>query len=353
MTIFITLVGQFYNIGDILHRRVLLNWLKNKNYDVHVYVGNAPTSFIQSLKFDDDVVVYKNSYSFLYKIVLTFFKKKIFLFNPGEFRIGLKRLSIEFFILPFLLLFKLFNGKVIRVGIGSNKNYIRNNIYIYMYKFLLNFSDKVYFRTNNDIIFNKKGFVIPDLAFYDYRLNSIKNSSIKSFLVISLRIDTELPNDNWFNAINKFANDYNLKIIIISQVKADNPMTLNLANIFQAKFFIWSEEISHMEQESILNNIYLNTSIVISDRLHVLILAMISGAKPINLTANITKKIDRHFSVINIEKISFNIQNLSEQQIYKILLNLYSDNIDYNFLLNKSKLRLDNLKNNLIDFINE
>ena len=49
--VFVPLVGQYSNIGDIILRRPLARWIQNCGR-LHVYTGNAPDGYIEGLQLD-------------------------------------------------------------------------------------------------------------------------------------------------------------------------------------------------------------------------------------------------------------------------------------------------------------
>src|SRR5690606_28855950 len=118
---FIPVVGQYTNVGDALHRRELLSWLKNAG-TLHDFVGNAPKHYIDALDLPHDAKVYTNILGWIWNLTLSSFKKTHFVFNPGEITVGAKRLMFEVLLLPFEWLVKAKKGQILRVGIAAVSN---------------------------------------------------------------------------------------------------------------------------------------------------------------------------------------------------------------------------------------
>ncbi|WP_417350510.1 polysaccharide pyruvyl transferase family protein [Flavobacterium alkalisoli] len=341
--IFIPVVGQFTNIGDVLHRRELLSWLKNAG-TLHIYVGNAPDSFIEGLRLDNKVVIYKSLIKWLIKLSFSGFNKTNFVFNPGEIRLGSRRLKGEILLFPFQCLVRLKNGKVLRVGIAAMSNSSSKNIWLW--KLLFMPTSQVYWRTNHSRDLFGIGEVIPDLAFYDISNDLLENNVSREYLTISMRGDRPFPTDSWFKAVKNFATDYSLKIKVVAQVRMDNARTVEIASKLNADELIWPDKYTHSVQEEALCMIYEKTKLILSDRLHVLILAFSKGAIPANILPKLSEKVQHHFDVLGMENISI-LDSGYEDVLYEFLKEKY---LDSQVLINlpKAKEKLDLCRNEII-----
>lgn len=344
MKIFVPVVGQTINIGDTLHRKILISWLKSHNIQLHIYVGKSPQSFIDALKLQGDYVMYSSLGKWLLSLVfLDFFKKKFLIFNPGEITFSNKRLLKELLLVPFYLYVKFTGGKLFRIGVAAESNIeIRN---FWLWNQVLKLTDKVYWRTNQSCSIFKFGKVIPDLAFFNIDKNiDFEN---KNFLAISMRGDRNLPSEKWFNSIYAFASDNNLKIVVVSQVKIDNERTIEIADRFNATSYIWSDNYTHNQQEEIVNKIYRKAKIAISDRLHVLIAAYTKGVIPVNISVEKSDKVQDHFDVLPIKNITLNEQDVDENRIYTFLNEKLKNTFDVS-KMNEASERLDTVKNEIL-----
>jgi hypothetical protein len=331
MRIFIPVVGQFTNIGDVLHRRELLSWLKSAG-ELHVYIGNAPANFVEGLKLDEKAILYADLRKWFWAIVKSKYKETAFVFNPGEIRLGKRRLLGELLLSPLLVLVKLKAGIILRVGIAAMSNYRQSNLWFW--KLLFSTTTKIYWRTfHSQQLFNR-GNVIPDLAFYDIQ-NNMPNIDQRNVLTLSMRGDKKLPSNKWFEAILQFSKQHKLTINVISQVRADNRRTNEIALKLNAKSYLWPDIMSHLEQEKILFDIYLNSKLIISDRLHVLIAAFSKGAMPANILSAPSEKVQHHFSVVGLNEVSI----LETEKTISELVSFLNDKI-INSELSLNKLQL-------------
>jgi hypothetical protein len=348
MDIFIPVVGQFTNIGDSLHRRILLSWLKEVG-KLHVYIGKAPQSFIDSLLLNKDIILYKSIYIWIWKIIKARYKKITFVFNSGEMRLGNKRLLIELLLFPFLVIVRLKKGQVLRIGIATMANATKNRIWLW--KLILKPTSQIYWRTSHSKEIFQRGKIIPDLAFYNF-LDHEKQNSIREEMVISMRSDRPFPSSSWFDAVSKFSKNFNLKLNVVSQVRGDNIRTVEIAQKLGAKSILWLNEWSHLDQERILDDLYSKTKLIISDRLHVLIAAYSKGAIPSCMLTDSNKKIQYHFSVIKIEDISILEVEKTSEEIYSFLLEKINNKDQIMKCISEAKKILKQAKGEILYKIN-
>lgn len=344
MNIFIPVVGQFTNIGDILHRRELVGWLKD-DYKLKVYVGSAPEGFIEALGLNENCEIYTSLAAWLWAIVISGYRKTHFVFNPGEINLGIKRFFGELLLLPFLILVRLKRGEVIRVGVAVMSD--SGHKWIGVMRGLLSLSTKTFWRTKNSQELFGFGEVIPDLAFYDYYEDTLQTD--KNLITISLRGMRPYPQDKWFKAVKRIANDYNLEVVTLAQVRMDNQAALDIAEKFNSKAYTWEDEVSHLEQKEILKSLYNRSRVTISDRLHVLIDAYTKMSVPVNTISIQSKKVDHHFEVVDSTSVSLFLEVSSEDEIYSFIKNALDRQSDaHKEILSDSKNRLEKVKSEII-----
>jgi hypothetical protein len=339
--IFIPVVGQFINIGDVLHRRELLSWLKDEG-ELHIYVGKAPESFIDGLQLNSNAKLYVSLTAWMMQLLISKYKRTYFVFNPGEIRLERRRLLREILLFPLLCLVRLKRGKVLRVGIAAMSESVNRNILTW--KMVFKTTNKIYWRTFDSEKKFDRGEVIPDLAFSDVDEKSI-NSNNRTYLTISMRGNHPEPCERWFDIVKSIGVTYDLEIITVSQVRSDNERALEISKKLGVKSFIWLDKCSHNEQEKIVNDLYKNSLIIVSDRLHALILAYTRGALPINLLTTNKEKIQHHFDVIGINKVNYLINDKSDVSITLREVQKVVDERDFYIeRLLVTKERLENLR---------
>lgn len=347
MKIFIPIVGQFINIGDTLHRKILLSWLKYDDVVLHVYVGKAPQSFIEALGLRESDKIYTSYIKWAFDLFRSsVIRRTGFIFNPGELTMSTKRLVLESLLVPFHLVLKLRKGFVLRVGIASKSDIKVKRINFW--KKIFSLSDIIFWRTYKSKELYNCGIVIPDLAFYD--IDKDFDFINKNKLVISMRGDRPAPNDLWFSVIKKFASNNNLEVIVVSQVRIDNERTLDIGNRLGAKSYIWPDAVSHNQQEVMLNDLYRECKVSISDRLHVLIAAYTKAVIPVNLCSSFSNKVQDHFDVVKENNVTVDLDKNTED----FVINLLDDKVRNGFDLSKlsdAKGRLDSVKIDLLKYL--
>lgn len=350
MRLFIPVVGQFTNIGDTLHRKILISWLKKDEVSLHIYVGKAPRSFVDALQLNPNDKIYSNIYKWLFHLVFSgFLSKKALVFNPGEMTFSSKRLKSELLLFPFYLYLKLTGGIIIRPGVAVKSDLKLKNKKIW--NFILKLSKRIYWRTNKSAQYFRLGNVIPDLAFYN--VDPKINFDNKSFLTISMRGDRKFPTEKWFNAVNEFCILNKLQIKVVSQVRMDNDRTIEIAKNLKAEYFIWEDSFSHNRQEEIVNKIYDHSKLVVSDRLHVLISAYTKGCIPANILTEQSNKVQDHFDVIQLNNVSLVESQTSHTEIVGFLENKIREGFDTKKMY-LARERLESTKNEIerLIFIN-
>lgn len=316
MKIFIPVVGQVINIGDTLHRKILISWLRDRSAELHIYVGSAPDSFIDALCLKENDIVYSSLSKWLWAIIYKdFLKGKLFVFNPGEITFSNSRLLKELVLFPFYLYIRTTGGKILRIGVAAQSDIkIR---YKWLWNKLIGFSNKIYWRTIKSSELFKNGDVIPDLAFY--KIDQNLDYQNKSNIVISMRGDREPPSQKWFEAVKEFQQNNNLEVVVVSQVKIDNERAKDIAGKLGAACYVWEEQLNHNDQEEIVNKMYRKSKIAISDRLHVLIAAYTKGVIPTDISVVESNKVQDHFDVLPLENVSVFENRLSKKEIIDFL----------------------------------
>ncbi|MFH8252107.1 glycosyltransferase [Microbacterium sp. B2969] len=312
MEIYVPGIGQYDNIGDIILRRQLLKWLEPLGR-LHVFVGNAPAGYAESLVGEDHVVY--RSFAAWYRAALAdaVRGKAAYVFKPGEIQITFAGLKEHLSMLPLLVALKLRRKPVIRVGAGSRGF---EPIPKLLMQPSLAMTDLVTWRDARTADF-LGGTVMPDLAFGEGEAEP-RGKDERPVLVVSMRSDRPLPSDEWFGAVRSFAQQRDLEIVSVVQVERDAERSRLLAERLGGRYHAWSGD-DHEGHEQQLRELYRKTTLAVSDRLHVLITAVTEGAAPIAPLVDDSDKIDRHFSAAGISHVSIRTRGLTERVIREAL----------------------------------
>lgn len=307
--------GQEDNIGDVVLRRRFLHAIRPFGR-LHVYVGDASPSFVEGLELSPSDKVYTDRAAWLGacgKGDSSYFK------NPGEIGVGLRE---EVAHLIASLRLKFHGGKFFILGPG-----LRGPI-SWMRKLALRpalaCSSLCYWRDSFSPAHLKVGKVMPDWAFADFGPekqppnSSPVPSALRGKMAVSLRYDREYPSGEWLKGVREFARRAGLEIIVVTQVRRDGVRSKALARDLDAGLMDWGDE-SHLEQESRLRFLYRECRLIISDRLHVLIIGLTEGAVPLCCIPYDEVKVGRHFEAIELEGVSLCCRNMPAMELASLI----------------------------------
>lgn len=318
--IFVPARGQYDNIGDILLRRQLLDWLR-PNGPLHVYVGEAPDGYAEGLGLTAEDVRYR-SFSTWYAAALRSAcrGRASYVFKPGEIQLTLIGMKEHLAMLPVLALVRARHGRVARIGVGS-RNFAPLPRALMAPSIAL--SNLSLWRDATTAGYLGQGGIMPDLAFAGVsdRAHEMP-AERRDVLVVSMRSDLDYPGPEWLAAVRCVAADNGLQIWCVTQVLRDDEKCGRLAADLHGQALRWNGT-AHDEQEQRLRALYRRAALAVSDRLHVLVGALTEGAVPAALLVGTqSDKIARHFAAAGLHDLSIDSAQLSAAQIVARLQNL-------------------------------
>ena len=296
--------GQYQNIGDVLLRRHLLDWLRRCGR-LHVYVGRSPAGYDEGLGLSAEDVRYR-SFITWYAAGLAGAARgqASYVFKPGEIQLTLIGMKEHLSMLPLLALIRARGGAVARAGVGSRNFSALPRMLIRPSIALSNLS----LWRDAETARYLGGGVMPDLGFGEGAVDlAASDVSGRNVLVVSMRSDLgdrPDPPGEWLAAIRQFAERRGWAIWTATQVQVDDERSGRLASALGGDSLRW-DGVGHDEQEARLRALYRRAAIVVSDRLHVLIAALTEGAVPAGLLLDASDKVARHFAAAGIYDVSF------------------------------------------------
>ena len=316
--------GQYENIGDIILRRQLLEWVRPANGRLHVYVGASPDGYDEGLGLVPGDVVYR-SFTKWYGAALAAASRgeACYVFKPGEIQLTLIGMKEHISMLPLLSLIRLRGGRAVRAGVGSRnfapvpRALMRPSIAL---------SDLTLWRDVKTADYMGVGAAMPDLAFGegagDGEIEQFaRDAAGRDVLVISLRADENppYPSQLWLDGVRAYAARNSLEIWAVTQVYVDNERSRRLAADLGGQLLGWDDMSGHDVQEAKLRALYRRAAIVLSDRLHVIVAAFTEGAVPVGALSNSSDKIERHFATIGITGVTIRTTADSEPEVVAAL----------------------------------
>ncbi|WFR73546.1 hypothetical protein P9209_07875 [Prescottella defluvii] len=237
--------GQDDNIGDVLLRRRMMRDLRQMG-EVHVLIGGASDSFVESMGFTRADVLYRNSRSWLtqlYRVALS--EKMALAFNPGEVRVGPKSALSHSLLVPAQIMGKARGSKSIRAGIAVRGHHS-------IWSLPLRASDRlseVVIRRNVEARERSPFEYGPDWAFDEGGALPLPDEK-RDELLLTFRCDRpELPPES-IAALRTVAEREHLDLVVFTQVRRDNQHGADLAGRLDCDYVPWPEEVTHTEQES-------------------------------------------------------------------------------------------------------
>ena len=312
--------GQFENIGDIILRRQLLDWVRPVG-ELHVYVGQSPHGYDEGLRLAPTDRVHR-SLSGWYREALRSAARgeAAFVFKPGEIQLTLVGMKEHVSMLPLLATLRARGGAAVRAGVGT-RNYARVPRALMRPSIAL--SDRTLWRDVTTGEYMGTGAVMPDLAFGEGPDDGVVKSFVepspdRDALVVSLRGDDPLrpyPSGAWLEGVRRHAARHDLEIWAVTQVRSDDDRTRQLATDLGGRALTWDAQTPHAEQERRLRELFARAELALSDRLHVAITAFTEGAVPVGALVQDSDKVDRHFRTIGIDGISMPASGSSADEV--------------------------------------
>jgi hypothetical protein len=315
--IFIVLTGVSGNLGDAVIRRRVLSWSRGLG-EIHAYVGKTTPGWVEQLGLRPDEKVYcaADRRAWLKKLLLGRGPRAL-VFDPGEVPLGTAHLRSEAVFLVVAVLMRLRGGVIIRPPRAIAHLAPTTG---FLYRLSARLSHVVLWRNVRSLDAMRVGRLSPDTAFHESHVAGLPPAE-RTSIVISLRGKRSYPPRAWFEGIENFARTQGLTLTVMSQVDEDEERSRELYESLDRRLttFIPWEGRSDLEQEVAVRALYENAAYVISDRLHVLILASIAGAQPVELVEKPNPKAAEHFDVVGIKGISLDITDKSALDVESFL----------------------------------
>ena len=100
------------------------------------------------------------------------------------------------------------------------------------------------------------------------------------------------PDDEWVAKVRRLADRLGLEPSVVAQIERDGPLAVELAERLGCRALPWLDD-NHARQEERLREVYRDSALVLSDRLHAVVIAATEGAVPIALSSGPMDKVSR------------------------------------------------------------
>jgi hypothetical protein len=302
--IFIVLTGAYGNVGDGVIRRRVLDWVRDLG-EVHAYVGNASSDWLEQLVLPEGTRIYPASRRVDWIVRLAANARNgALVLDPGEVPLAKRDWKPELLFLGIVLWLRLWGGVIIRPPRGIGR---RDSFVVKVHKLSCRLSQVVMWRNSESRALMGLGEVTPDVAFAE-PVTAGLDWEERDILTVSMRGKLPFPTKAWCDLVRGFAKNEGLRVNVVSQVREDECRSREICDALGpgAAYEAWGER-SDIEQESALKDLYERSKYVLSDRLHVLILAAKAGAVVVEVADNPRPKIRETFEAVGIEDKSYRV----------------------------------------------
>ena len=310
--VFAAMTGDYPNIGDAVIRREAMDWLDGLGRP-QVFVGRAPRMWIDQIG-AADADLYRGRDGFLRwigRIAAT--RAPVVLFEPGEVQLELRHTLREAVFLAVSLLIRARGGTIVYAPRAIARP---SGPALTVYRLSMRLATVVPLRNQRSLDLIGSGVHSPDIGFG--RRGRADATARRDTLAVSLRGARAFPTDAWIAAVRSVAARHDLRLVTLAQVRSDEARAAELAHALDAEHVKWgdADDLSH---ERRLLRLYGHTRLVVSDRLHVLILATVEGAIPLELVANPSGKVASHFAQVGITGVSVDADAASSAALSEAL----------------------------------
>jgi glycosyltransferase involved in cell wall biosynthesis len=308
--------GQDDNIGDVILRRRMLRTMQSAGPRCAVYVGSASDGFVEALGLRPEDTVHRNFLGFVGSATVHSLRKNwLFGFNPGEIKCNRKQSLMHALLIPMMLVSLVHGRRCIRVGVG-----VGMDGYHAVWRALIAVTVRlcgvnVWRDASSRALFGT-GDIAPDWAFDEGPDDSTAPDVAPDgeYLGVSVRYDGPATSAAWVAAVRSLADGLGVTPVVLVQVRRDSRRAHELAASLGCEVLDWIDE-SHAEQEKRLRDLYRRSVAVISDRLHVLVMALGEGAIPLGPMEHRDAKIAGHFAAAGFPPVSWDVRGWAPDRI--------------------------------------
>jgi hypothetical protein len=312
--IFVWATGQDDNIGDVVLRRAEFDFLRELG-SLHLFLGPASPRFVEALRLGpwDQTYTEHEAWWSAYR-EQSRSHRTLLVDKPGELQMNLSTLRRRATMIPTSRAARRKGGRLAHFGVGIRTWDARLGA---PFRLAYRTADLLYWRDTASLERFRYGALMPDWAFAEAPLRNVDIGSERPSLVVSLRSDRPKPSPAWLSTVRQFADEQDLELAVVTQVGRDSARSVWLAEALHARRIDWLDTRSHANQERVLREAYQRARIVLSDRLHVLIIGAIEGASPLCVTEWHEGKVGRHFEAIGLADVSTAF--IGEQEFTRLL----------------------------------
>ncbi|WP_146066159.1 polysaccharide pyruvyl transferase family protein [Cryobacterium sp. Y82] len=298
MRIFASAMGQIDNVGDTVLRRAFLDALRGAG-ELQVFVGARSDFYLSGLGLHDEDRVYRTNAEWRREISRSTLREaSVYAFNAGEMELQRAYALRYLRLAPHLALNRLRGGHAVHAGFGvRQKTGWRIPVAA-----TLRLCDLVAWRDAYSRGTMGLGRIAPDWAFATGAEDAdlLASTASRPLLAVSVRYNGRRPDDTWLAALRGLADTLELEIVTVSQIERDGPLAEELAVKLGGTALVWDGP-DHLAQEQKLRAVYQRSLLVVSDRLHAVVIGLSEGALPLVIADAAQSKAARTLDAVGIK----------------------------------------------------
>lgn len=307
--LFVVGTGQDDNVGDVVLRREYFDRLRRLGR-LHIYMGIASADFLDGLRLCDSDVVYTSFRQWHNAAWRALFRGEVwFIDKPGQLLLDSQTLRRNLKLLPLVIGIRIRKGQVLRLGLAIRA---LDSKYLRYLRPLFRLSTLIRWRDTSTSSAFRLGAISPDWAFGWDKTRQDALAVDRTDIVVTYRGDREPPAERVLEALSTLTRNGSRRVVVVSQVRRDAERSNYLAHRLNAELVPWPAGRSLADHEKALREVYAKSAIVISDRLHALIVGMTEGAVPLCITDTGEPKVERHLDAAGFDRSTVRIDTASQ-----------------------------------------
>lgn len=299
-------VGQYDNVGDTVLRRGYLDHLRTLGA-LRVYVGDKSDDYLSGLGLHPADEIVRDGREWRSAVTRQLTRGDgLYAFDTGETEVQAPFATRYLKLAPLLATNRTRGGMAVQLGVGVRES----TPWRIPIASVLRLCDRVTWRDAASRRIMGLGAVTPDWAFAlgspdDVLLDADRP---RRHLAISYRqglshAARERPGAAWVASVRRIADELGLEPIVVAQIERDGPLAADLADELACDALPWLDD-DHARQEQRLRAVYRDSALVLSDRLHAVVIAATEGAVPVPLSAGPMDKTTRTLEGVGIRDTS-------------------------------------------------
>lgn len=284
MTVLVSAIGQYDNVGDTVLRRGYLDHLRTVG-PLCVYIGNRPDTYLSALGLQPSDRVFRDNGSWRAEVGRRLRSGTgVYAFNTGETEVEAAFARRYLKLAPLLATNRARGGVAVQLGMGVRSA----TPWRLPIASVLRLCDLVTWRDQHSRDVMRVGEVTPDWAFtLGSPVEALRPATPRPRLAVSVRQGLShaprlKPNDLWVSRVRRIAEEHGLEPIVVAQIGRDGPLAQELADRLGCDALTWLDD-DHARQEERLRAVYRESAMVLTDRLHAAVIGVTEGAVPIAL----------------------------------------------------------------------